>query len=107
MATSQLVKHCPRCRGTRPFRCTGRFRVNASGRLLDVWLLFECAGCGDTARLPVLERVPVSRVPRARLDAFTANDAALALAVASDRTLLRRGGFRAVRSSRSSPGRSC
>ncbi|MBV1850456.1 DUF1062 domain-containing protein [Catellatospora sp. NEAU-YM18] len=37
----------------------GDFRVNASHRLLDAWLLALCAACGDPAKLTLLERMNV------------------------------------------------
>lgn len=88
------VRHCARCRRLRHFECAHRFRVNANGKRIDVWLLFACERCGATAKLPVLERMPVSRIGRERLGAFERNDPDLAATLASDAALLRRGGFR-------------
>jgi hypothetical protein len=65
-----------------------------------VWLLYDCAHCGDTAKLAVLERVPVSRIDGSRLRAFQANDPDEAAVVARDLTLLRRAGFRPGRPDR-------
>lgn len=95
MATEdcQFVRRCQRCRCPRRFRCTDRFRVNANGKSIDVWLLFDCCSCGMTVKLPVLERVAVSRIGRARLEAFEANDPEEATAAACDVALLRRAGF--------------
>jgi hypothetical protein len=58
-----------------------------------VWLLFDCCTCGATAKLPVLERVPVSRIGRTRLQAFETNDPDEATAATRDPALLRRAGF--------------
>lgn len=79
-----LNRPCPRCDRTQPFTCTERFRVNASGRKLDVWLLFDCSACGRTWRLPVHERHPVSEVPPWALEAFHSNDARLAARLAAE-----------------------
>ena len=98
IAPFHAVRHCPRCHGPQRFECTGRFRVNANRRLIDVWLLFDCARCGATARLPVVERVPFSRLSRSRLRAFQADDPELARAIAGDRALLARAGFSIRRS---------
>ena len=95
MATEdrQFVKRCQRCRRPRRFRCTNRFRVNANGKSIDVWLLFACGSCGTTAKLPVLERVAVSMIGRARLEAFETNDRREVTVAVRDVTLLRRAGF--------------
>jgi hypothetical protein len=58
-----------------------------------VWLLFDCCSCGVTAKLSVLERVAVSRIGRARLQAFETNDPDEVTAAARDVALLRRAGF--------------
>jgi len=89
----QFERRCQRCRFPCRFRCTGKFRVNANGKSIDVWLLFDCCSCGSTAKLPVLERVAVSRIGRTRLQAFETNDPDEATAAASDAALLRRAGF--------------
>src|SRR5690606_31563840 len=55
----------------------GRFRVNANGKLLHVWLLVRCRGCDRTVKLTVHERTPVSSLAPAELDGYHRNDAAL------------------------------
>jgi hypothetical protein len=89
----QFVRRCQRCRCPRHFRCANKFRVNANGKSIDVWLLFDCCSCGATAKLPVLERVAVSRIGRERLQAFETNDPDEVTAAASDVALLRRAEF--------------
>ena len=99
MATEdrQFVKRCPRCRCPRRHRSTNKFRVNANGKAIDVWLLFDCCVCGATAKLAVLQRVPVASIERARLLAFEANDADEAEAAARNPVLLRRAGFHPIK----------
>ena len=87
------MRRCQRCRCQRRFRCTSKFRVNANGKAIDVWLLFDCCSCGATAKLPVLERVAVSSIGRTRLQAFQTNDSDEASAAARNVALLRRAGF--------------
>lgn len=89
----RVFKYCPRCRASQCFRCAHKFRVNANRKFIDVWLLFDCSRCGNTAKLPVVQRVPVSRIGRSRLRAFEANDRHQAMAIARDRRLLKRAGF--------------
>jgi len=71
-----VVKSCVDCSGTR-HRPSGRFRVNANGKLLDVWLLLRCAACGRTSKVPVHERVHVHSLERARRMAYEMNDPAV------------------------------
>ena len=84
-----LEQPCPRCDRRQSFVCTGRFRVNAHRRRLDVWLLFECARCSWSWRLPVEERVAVDAIPPPRLAAYHHNDEALAYQIATDEGAVR------------------
>ena len=73
-----LIRHrCHDC-GSDRFRTIGKFRVNAHHKLLDAWLLALCAGCGTTAKFPVLERVAVRSVRPELLDRLHGNDPRLA-----------------------------
>jgi hypothetical protein len=72
------------------YRADGKFRVNANHKLLDVWLLALCAGCGETIKLTVLERARVRAVDPAALDRFHGNDPELAATLLRDPGLLRR-----------------
>jgi hypothetical protein len=72
------------------YRTRGRFRVNANHKLLDVWLLALCVQCDETAKLTVLERVPVRSIEPALLDGFHDNARALAAKLLADPQLAHR-----------------
>ena len=71
-----IVKACVSCRSTR-HHPTGKFRVNANGKLLDVWMLIRCERCGRTSKIPVHERISVQALHRERLLMFQDNDPAM------------------------------
>ncbi|WP_240506317.1 DUF1062 domain-containing protein [Thermoactinospora rubra] len=71
----------------------GKFRVNANGKLLDVWLLVHCVSCGHTSKIAVRERVPVRSVAPDRLHAFETNDPALVAQTLLDPLVARRNRF--------------
>lgn len=48
-------RRCPSC-GSDTFEASGKFRVNANGKLLDVWLLLKCTRCDRTVKATVIER---------------------------------------------------
>jgi hypothetical protein len=87
-----IRRQCLRCRSDR-YRADGKFRVNANHKLLDVWLLALCAGCGETIKLTVLERVRVRAIDPPTLDRFHDNDPGLAAKLLADPGLLRRNGI--------------
>lgn len=81
-----IVKVCVSCRSTR-HHPTGKFRVNANGKLLDVWMLICCELCGRTSKIPVHERVSVQALDRERLLMFQDNDPAMVRDLAMDPAL--------------------
>jgi hypothetical protein len=81
-----IVKACVSCRSTR-HHPTGKFRVNANGKLLDVWLLICCELCGRTSKIPIHERIYVQALESERLLMFENNDPAMVRDLAMDRAL--------------------
>ncbi|MGI5174972.1 DUF1062 domain-containing protein [Dactylosporangium sp. CA-152071] len=88
-----LSLRCLDCRSESATTGEGRFRVNANGKLLDVWLLVRCVSCDRTSKLTVHERTPVRSVDPARLDGFHINDPDLVAATLLDPLLARRNRF--------------
>jgi hypothetical protein len=87
-----VVKPCPDCAGRR-HRPAGKFRVNANGKLLDVWLLLRCEACGRTSKAPVHERIQVHSLERARRLAYEANDPAVVRELAMSTSLATKNGY--------------
>ena len=81
---------CPTCHRPETFASSDRFRANANGKLVDIWLVYRCRRCDATKNLTVIERTPVRRVPPALLRAAEDNDAATARRVARDLEVLQR-----------------
>ncbi|MFE0463120.1 DUF1062 domain-containing protein [Kitasatospora sp. NPDC058965] len=92
-ALPTVVRPCPDCDSTR-HRASGKIRVNANHKLLDVWLLLSCTGCDRTSKVPVHERVHVSSLDPARLVAFENNDPAVVRELMMSASLARRNGYR-------------
>jgi hypothetical protein len=86
-----IRRRCLSCRSAQ-YRAHGKFRVNANHKLLDVWLLALCVGCGETVKLTVLERVHVRAIDPSTLTRFHDNDLGLAAELLRDPGLLRRNG---------------
>jgi hypothetical protein len=86
-----IRRRCLSCPSAQ-YRAHGKFRVNANHKLLDVWLLALCVGCGETVKLTVLERVNVRAIDPSVLTRFHDNDLELAAKLLPDPGLLRRNG---------------
>jgi hypothetical protein len=86
-----IRRRCLNCPSAQ-YRAYGKFRVNANHKLLDVWLLALCVGCGETVKLTVLERVHVRAIDPSTLTRFHDNDLELAATLLEDPGLPRRNG---------------
>jgi hypothetical protein len=86
-----IRRRCLSCASAQ-YRAHGRFRVNANHKLLDVWLLALCVGCGETVKLAVLQRIHVRAIDPSTLTRFHDNDVELAAKLLQDPGLLRRNG---------------
>lgn len=87
------MRRCVDCSGAR-HRPSGKFRVNANGKLLDVWLLLRCTACGRTSKVPVHERVHVHSLDRARRMAYELNDPAVVRELTMSASLAAKNGYR-------------
>ena len=81
-----IVKACVSCRSTR-HHPTGKFRVNANGKLLDVWMLICCQWCARTSKIPIHERIYVQALQSERLLMFENNDPAMVRDLAMGRAV--------------------
>jgi hypothetical protein len=89
-----IIKACVSCRTSTRHHPSGKFRVNANGKLLDVWLLVCCGHCGRTSKIPVHERVHVRTFESSRLRMFEDNDPAAVRELVMSTTLARKGMYR-------------
>ncbi|MBL8571414.1 MAG: DUF1062 domain-containing protein [Phreatobacter sp.] len=89
LSTPQPWRNCSQCRTQRPFRCSGKFRLNANGRRLDAWLIYRCVACEGTWNRTIFERRPAGDIDPAMMAALQDNNAALAERIACDVATLR------------------
>lgn len=81
--------NCNRCGGIRPYRCSGKFRVNANGKRIDAWLIYRCADCDNSWNRTIFERCNRRDVEPALLAALENNDPSLVRRHALDAVALR------------------
>lgn len=86
--TYEIIRNCGKCGVKTHYRTTGKFRVNANGNRLDVWLIYQCEKCKHTYNLPIYERVNPKAIDPEEYAAFLRNDEELAFQMANDRGLL-------------------
>lgn len=74
----EIVRRCPKCDRKTYFKNTRKFRVNANGNKLDIWLIYQCEECKHTLNLAIYERQKVSFIPREEYQGFLDNNEQLA-----------------------------
>ncbi|RNJ43565.1 hypothetical protein B5V01_18315 [Mesorhizobium erdmanii] len=81
--------NCNRCGGVKAYRCSGKFRVNANGKRIDVWLIYRCVDCDNSWNFGIFERCNRRDIEPVLLQALESNDAGLARRHAFDIVALR------------------
>ena len=73
-----VIGNCPKCGRKTHFRNTKKFRINANGNRLDIWLVYQCEECKHTLNLAIYERQKVSSIPKEEYQLFLDNNEQLA-----------------------------
>jgi len=92
LETPCIVRRCAHCNAPRRFASTGKFRLNAQQRRLDVWLLYRCVACEATWKHPVFERCAPEDIGDDLYARLLRNDPETARTYAFDVAALRNGG---------------
>lgn len=71
------------------YRCSDKFRVNANGKRIDVWLIYRCVDCDNSWNFCIIERCNRRDIEPALLQALESNDPVLARRHAFDVVALR------------------
>lgn len=74
----RVIRYCAGCGKKTSYVSTGCFRVNANGKNIDVWLIYQCPHCKHTYNLTIYERKRITEMdPKLYVD-FSNNDENLA-----------------------------
>ncbi|SCB15679.1 hypothetical protein GA0061102_100466 [Rhizobium miluonense] len=65
---------CSTCGCLKPFRSSGKVRLNANGRRLDAWLIYKCVDCDKTWNRTLFERRNLRELAPATLEALQHSD---------------------------------
>ena len=84
-----VIRGCSKCGRKTDFINTKKFRVNANGNKLDIWLIYQCEECKHTLNLAIYERRKVSSIPKEEYRCFLDNDEKCAELWGKNRRLFR------------------
>ena len=73
-----VIRGCAKCGRKTHFKNTKKFRVNANGNKLDLWLIYQCEECKHTLNLAIYERQKISSIPKDEYQCFLDNNEQLA-----------------------------
>ncbi len=73
-----IIRNCPKCGRKAHYINTKKFRINANGNKMDIWLIYQCVECKHTLNLAIYERKKVSSIPKEEYQCFLDNDEQLA-----------------------------
>lgn len=85
-----VIWGCSKCGRKTRFKNTKKFRVNANGNKLDIWLIYQCEECKHTLNLAIYERQKASSIPKMEYERFLENDENLAEAYGKNVQLFRK-----------------
>ena len=70
---------CGGCGKKQEFINSCKFRVNANGKCVDIWLIYRCKKCKHSKNLTIYERTRPGRIPEELFERFQNNDMETAL----------------------------
>lgn len=85
-----VIRNCPKCGKKTYFKNTKKFRVNANGNRLDIWLIYQCEKCKCSLKLSIYEQQKVSSIPKEEYQFFLDNDEQFAERYGKNRQLFQR-----------------
>lgn len=86
----RIFHRCGGCGKKQEFVNSGKFRVNANGNRVDVWLIYRCKKCKHSWNLTIYERIKPSKIVPEDYERFMENDYDLALKYGNDIDFLKR-----------------
>ena len=86
----KVIHRCGGCGKKMEFENSKKFRVNANGHNVDVWLIYRCKKCKHSWNLTIFERIKPSKINHELYELFLANDEDLAVEYGNNIEFLKR-----------------
>lgn len=94
--TYKIIRNCAGCGSKSVYQNTQKIRVNANGKQIDVWLIYQCSICKHTYNLPIYSRVSKNALDKAEYEALLRNDRELVYQYGLNKTIFRRNGLKVL-----------
>ena len=86
----RVYHRCGGCGKKQEFLNSKKFRVNANGNKIDVWLIYRCKKCKHSWNMTIYERKNPNRIPSDIYEVFLCNDEDIAAQYGNDIEFLKR-----------------
>lgn len=81
---------CGGCGKKQEFINSCKFRVNANGKNVDIWLIYRCKKCKHSKNLTIYARTHPGKIPATLFESFQDNDEETALRYGRDIDFLKK-----------------
>ena len=86
----RVYHRCGGCGKKQEFVNSKKFRVNANGNRIDVWLIYRCKKCKHSWNMTIYERKNPNKIPNDLYELFLCNDEDIAVRYGNDVDFLKR-----------------
>ena len=86
----KIIHNCSGCGGKNIFVNTNSFRINANGKCIDVWLIYQCNKCKHTFNIPIYERIRSMDIRKEEYLKLLSNNKELAFKYGTDIQLMKK-----------------
>lgn len=95
--TYKIIRNCSGCGNKSVYHNTNKIRVNANGKQIDVWLIYQCSKCKHTYNLPVYSRINRDTLDKSEYEALQRSNQEIVNRLGLDRNLFQRKGAKIFR----------
>lgn len=88
--TYKIIRNCSGCGCKNVYLNTNKFRINANGKLIDVWLIYQCEKCKHTYNLPVYSRISKTALDKSEYQALQQSDEYMVMRYGLNRNLFKK-----------------
>lgn len=72
--TYKIIRNCSGCGNKSVYYSTNKIRINASGKQIDVWLIYQCGKCKHTYNLPIYSRINRNELDKSEYESLLKNN---------------------------------
>lgn len=88
--TYKIIRNCYGCGRKSVYHNTNKIRVNANGKQIDVWLIYQCSKCKHTYNLPIYSRINRDALDKSEYEALQRSNQEIVRRYGLDRNIFQK-----------------